>query len=277
MQLTALDKGGVEGLIGFARRNFLVPLPRVADFEQLNRLLEERCHGYDSHRIAGREDSRTVGERFEAEKGELLALPARPFDNVKPLRVKVDRYQTVRVDRNRYSMPSTYVGRWVWAHVQPWRVRLYAGEHQVVDHPRVFSNSQWQLDPLHYLDLIRQRPGSFDSARPILQWRASWPEQYEVLLARLRKRQGESSGTREFIDVLRLHGEEEPEVVREAIQQVLELECPGYEAIRHLIRYRQQPLSSREPLPAGLIPGITDVELAQTEVSRFNALLRSQA
>ena len=30
------EKGGVEGLIGFARRNFLVPLPRVRDFEELN-------------------------------------------------------------------------------------------------------------------------------------------------------------------------------------------------------------------------------------------------
>ena len=70
-----------------------------------------------SHRIAGREDDRTVEERFESERSRLLPLPGRPYENYKPLRVKVGRYQTVRVDRNRYSVPTAYAGRWVWAHV----------------------------------------------------------------------------------------------------------------------------------------------------------------
>ena len=30
------EKGGVEGLVGFARRNFLVPIPEVKDFDELN-------------------------------------------------------------------------------------------------------------------------------------------------------------------------------------------------------------------------------------------------
>jgi transposase len=32
------EKGGVEGLVGFARRNFLVPVPVVKDFDELNDL-----------------------------------------------------------------------------------------------------------------------------------------------------------------------------------------------------------------------------------------------
>ena len=35
------DKGKVEGLIGYVRRNFLVPLPRFESFEALNAWLEE--------------------------------------------------------------------------------------------------------------------------------------------------------------------------------------------------------------------------------------------
>ena len=30
------DKGNVEGLVGYARRNFMVPVPRVASWEELN-------------------------------------------------------------------------------------------------------------------------------------------------------------------------------------------------------------------------------------------------
>ena len=37
------DKGKVEGLVGYARRNFLVPIPVFADFEALNAHLLEGC------------------------------------------------------------------------------------------------------------------------------------------------------------------------------------------------------------------------------------------
>ena len=30
------DKGKVEGLVGYARRNFMVPIPRAASFAELN-------------------------------------------------------------------------------------------------------------------------------------------------------------------------------------------------------------------------------------------------
>ena len=37
------DKGKVEGLVGYARRNFLVPVPSFPSFDALNAYLEERC------------------------------------------------------------------------------------------------------------------------------------------------------------------------------------------------------------------------------------------
>ena len=267
------EKGGVEGLIGFARRNFLVPLSRVGDFEQLNQLLLERCFQYGSHRIAGREDDRSVEERFETERWQLLPLPERPYENFKPLKVKVDRYQTVRVDRNRYSVPRACVGRWVWAHVSCWKVSVYAENRQMAEHDRLFSNSQWQLDPLHYLDLIAQRPGSFESARPILQWRAHWPEDYELLLKQLRSRRGHNRGTREFVEILKLHENYRREEIQEAVSQALEQHCPAYEAVRHLVGLRQSSSVVTEPLPAELIPGITDRQVSQSEVANFNRLL----
>jgi hypothetical protein len=266
----------VEGLIGYARRNFLVPLPRVRDFEELNQMLLQRCQKYGSHRIAGREDDRTVQERFEGEKSRLLPLPKRPYENYKPLRVKVDRYQTVRVDRNRYSVPRAYVGRWVWAHVSCWGVEVFAEDRKMAEHERVFANCKWQIDPLHYLELISQRPGSFESARPILQWRDRWPEDYEVLLARLRSRLGENSGTREFIGILGLHQHYPETLVEEAITRVLELQCPSLASIRHWIRYRESSSRSIAPLPAQLIPGITDRRVERMAVARFNALLGSR-
>ena len=103
------EKGGVEGHIGYARRNFLVPVPEVADFPELNERLLERFQAQGRRRIRGREDARSIDERFEAERGRLLPLPETPFENTKILRVR-HHYQTVNVDRNRYSVPGAYVG-----------------------------------------------------------------------------------------------------------------------------------------------------------------------
>ena len=81
----------MEGHIGYARRNFLVPVPEVADFPELNERLLERCQAQGRRRIRGREDARSIDERFEAERGRLLPLPETPFENTKILRVRADR------------------------------------------------------------------------------------------------------------------------------------------------------------------------------------------
>ena len=122
---TGREKGGVEGLVGFARRNFMVPVPEVADFAELNRVLLQRCFDQGCRRIAGREDHRTIDERHEQERQRLLSQPERPYENTKALPVRISKYQTAQVDRNRYSVPTAYVGRWLWAHVGCDRVSLY--------------------------------------------------------------------------------------------------------------------------------------------------------
>ena len=37
------DKGNVEGVVGYARRNFMVPRPRFASWDTFNAQLEEQC------------------------------------------------------------------------------------------------------------------------------------------------------------------------------------------------------------------------------------------
>lgn len=266
------EKGGVEGLVGYARRNFLVPLPEVDDFAELNRLLEAGCLDHDERRIGGREDRRTIAERHQEEQGRLIVLPARPYENSRPVRVKIDGYQTARVDRNRYSVPRGWVGRWLWADVGCDRVRLYAQDRQVAGHERVFSESKWQLDPLHYLNLIRERIGAFEVARPIRQWRGEWPQQYEVLLAGLRRNRGDNSGTREFVRVLQLHAQYPRVRVEQAIAQAVGVGAFDYAAVKQLLAQCENS-EPPTPLPADLIPGLTDRTVAVSDLSRYNDLL----
>jgi transposase len=52
----AHEKGLVEGLVGYIRRNVLVPIPKAGDWNELNELILERCRRYlAEHQIRNRE------------------------------------------------------------------------------------------------------------------------------------------------------------------------------------------------------------------------------
>ncbi|MDP6367940.1 MAG: IS21 family transposase, partial [Nitrospinota bacterium] len=72
------DKGKVENLVGYVRRNFFVPIPRFESFEALNAHLEERCRKRWGARLRRHRES--IGERFERDRQVLLPLPPVPYD-----------------------------------------------------------------------------------------------------------------------------------------------------------------------------------------------------
>ena len=68
------DKGKVEGMVGYVRRNFLVPVPSFQSFDALNAHLEERCLARMDSVLRGHDE--TIGQRMERDL-EAPAAPAR--------------------------------------------------------------------------------------------------------------------------------------------------------------------------------------------------------
>jgi hypothetical protein len=66
------DKGKVEGLVKYARTNFMTPIPVAASYDDLNAILAERCR---TRQRAGRA-APTIGERLAADLTVLRNLPA---------------------------------------------------------------------------------------------------------------------------------------------------------------------------------------------------------
>ncbi len=240
------EKGGVEGLVGFSRRNYMVPVPVVDSLEELNRKLLDRCRAYGGHTISGREH--TVEELFEQEKDKLLSLPEHIFSNQLCLSGKVDKFGTVIVDKNRYSVPTSYSGRSVSVLLGVDGVTISLKSKKIAEHERVYGNNKWQLDPDHYLDLLQKRPMAFDSARPIRQWRESWPVCYESLLQRFQQSQGETGGVKDFITVLMLHRRYDPSEVEAAVDLAVEQGLSSSEGVRHLLIYANDSPVKTVPL-----------------------------
>ena len=249
------EKGGVEGLVGYARRNYMVPVPEAESLEALNEKLLQDCLAYGAHRLAGKE--KTVNEYFEEEKEHLLALPSDRFTNTQTIPSKTDKYSTVIVDKNRYSVPTDYTGCQMNVELSVERVDIFYNRKLVASHKRVYGSNKWCLEPLHYLKLIQQRPQSFDSARPIRQWRAVWPECLEKLLERFRDKQGHNQGTKDFISVLMLYRQYPDNDIHTAVELALESKLSTSEGVKNIMLYlmkksdnRFDSLDNWEVLPA---------------------------
>lgn len=239
------EKGGVEGLVGFARRNFLVPMPEAQSLEEINERLLQQCVAYGRHTISGRD--KPVEVLFEEERSCLLKLPEVPFVNIRLLSAKADKYATVIVDKNRYSVPTRQVGRTlrVICHVD--QVEIFSQGRRVANHCRLFANNQWQLDPDHYLELLQQRPLAFHSARPIRDWKKRWHPTMHQLLERFCQAHGENRGIKEFIEVLLLFRHHPAEDIQQAIATAVEAGISASGGIQHLL-HRNQPAPQIEPL-----------------------------
>jgi transposase len=91
----AHERGGVEGQVGYFRRNYLTPVPQVDSLDELNAQLAEFEAKEDERRIGAR--MRTIAQDFAREAGHLLPLPDDPFTTGITLTPRVDRCGLITV------------------------------------------------------------------------------------------------------------------------------------------------------------------------------------
>jgi len=72
------DKGKVEGLVKYARRNFMTPLPDVSSFDAFNAKLAERCMRRQGDSTAGAHD--TIGVRMAQDVAVFRTMPVGLFE-----------------------------------------------------------------------------------------------------------------------------------------------------------------------------------------------------
>ncbi len=100
------DKGKVEGMVGYVRRNFLVPVPSFESFDARNAYLERRPLKRLDAQIRGHTE--TIGQRLERDLEALLAPPAAPYDASDKRVSRVSSLSLVRYRTNDYSVPVAY-------------------------------------------------------------------------------------------------------------------------------------------------------------------------
>jgi len=260
------DKGKVEGLVGYARRNFMVPIPRLPSWEELNAYLEQQCRKRRERRLRGH--SETIGERFERDRAVLLPLPAAPYEACEKISARVSSLSLVRYRSNDYSVPTEYGHRQVWVKGYVHEVVIACGSEVIARHPRSYEREAVVFDPLHYLALLEQKTRALDQAAPLAGWQLPdcFRQLRRLLEARLKKH-----GSREYVQVLRLLETFNIVEVTLAIEDALRLGTISFDAVRHLLLCR---IERRPPrLDMENYPHLPLAQVRTTQAADYMTLL----
>ena len=229
------EKGHVESLVGYGRRNFLVPVPSFDSFAELNDHLQAACMADMRRSVRGKPEGKA--QRLEVDRAAMLAVPVESFDPRRVTQAAVNSLSLVRFDRNDYSVPTAHAHHEVTVLGGVEQVRILSGVEVVAEHHRSWSKEQVAFDPRHYLALLERKPGALDHARPLENW--NLPGCFVLLRRRLEADLG-CAGTREYIKVLRLMEKTPLSQLAGAIEAALAIGATSADAVALILYHRQE-------------------------------------
>lgn len=248
----AHEKGSVEQLVGYVRRNALVPAGRAfASFEELNHHLRAFC-----------ERERTRHQTAWAMEAQALkALPLHSFRAATSRAVSVSKTALVRIDHNRYSVPAVHAGRVLRAEVYVDKVEIYAGEMLASTHPRSYARGKTILDLGHYLPVFARKPRAAGCCAAL--------SQADPVFMRARDRlMADPGGYRVFAEILMLGVRYDLDVLAQALQESVSAGRVSVEAVR------QRCLNLTHVPPERVeVPAILGHVLPRPDLGRYDALL----
>ena len=172
------EKGGVEGELGWYRRNWLVPVPEADDLAALNEQLLAAASASRSRTISGK--AMTVGGSQREERDTLVTAGCGegfPIHETLYPAGGGRKGSGEGEDQLVFDPTLARVAR-VAARVWPSRIEIEHDGKCVARHPRCYGRGHQILDLEHYLDVLEKKPGAMPGSTPLEQWRQAgrWPE-----------------------------------------------------------------------------------------------------
>lgn len=260
------EKGVVEGIVKYSRLNFMVPVPQVKDYDDLNRLLLSCCQS-DLNRILRGKRSLSKKQLLAEDQIASFALPDDKFDYRKTTSTFASSESLVRYDTNDYSVPVRYAHHQTTIKSSVRFIEVYKRDKLIARHRRCWDRERQIFDPMHYLELLKQKPGSLDYARPLEDWHL--PDCFDTY-RRCLESSGDT-GTKEYIKILLLLNKYSVPQIAKAIGKALNYRIYRYDVILQFLlgaedyAFTTFSLAGREHLRC--------VVVHKTEASAYSSLV----
>ena len=152
------EKGHVERSVEYIRRKTFALRDTFENLVQANDYLADVLSVLNSKEQVTRED--TASNLLKQERVLFFNCPTVELDCSELQSYRVDKYATICVKSNHYSVPEQYVGKRVEVKLFANRLVIYLNRQLVASHQRRHTNAGWYLELSHYLDSLRRKPGA---------------------------------------------------------------------------------------------------------------------
>ena len=257
---TGHDKGGVEGRGKGIRWEHLVPIPAGESLAAISidlvARLDRRAAEHRDH------EGRSIADRFEAERGRMLPLPAHAFRPHAVVLAGASRRSLVKVEGAVYSVPCDWAGLDVTVHVGAADVEIVGPTGREV-YPRL-RFGQRSVRYRHYIRELARKPQALRQVADDLLVELGEP--FASAWRLLVDERGPREAARSFAQVLKAlerHGEK---TVADRVVAALERGEPLHLA---LVQPPREVNVTNESLPANL----QGIEVAAASAAEFDALL----
>ena len=153
------EKGNVENKVGYERRNLFVPIPTITNFDAFNEELFNACNkdmnrGHYYKKVH-------INELFNEDVQAMLPLPATPYNVLKLITVKADKYGKAMFETNKYSTSPALALTQVYLEIHSNKVVVMNERYKVITtHNRIYEKGQESMDWQPYLDLMSRKPNA---------------------------------------------------------------------------------------------------------------------
>ena len=179
------EKGNVENKVGYSRRNFLVPVPTIEDFDVYNEQLLVLCEK-DADRIHYKHHV-PIRELWEEEKQKLLYLPEFEYDVFKLETVRLNKYGYATIETNSYGLSPELAGQTAQAKIYFDRIELFYDRTLLKVYPRSYERGKEILDWTQYVGTLCKKPGAVEHTRFFNQLPKLWREHLKNTHGKERK------------------------------------------------------------------------------------------
>lgn len=153
------EKGHVERSVEYIRRKSFALTDNFTDLASAQSHLLTTLDALNNTRQQG--TSKTAMELFEKEKAHLHPC-TQALECAEAIDLRSDKYATISYKGNRYSVPETLVGQFVWVKRFSNRLEVYHKDTQalVATHELYNGSHGWTIDISHYLETFKRKPGA---------------------------------------------------------------------------------------------------------------------
>ncbi len=218
------EKGRVERLIRDIR--IFLETETFVDLSDLNRKFHAWLERRNStvHRSTGKTPKELLS------KENLLKLPLNVYPAKRIVPARVSKTALVEFEANRYSVPTSCVGKMVDVSVYPEHIEIWLSGQKVATHKRCFERLKMIQNPLHAERLLNRSP-QFRQER-IRQLIAGMDPAFQMFLEQQEDEEERMSAADQVFQLIRTHSRS---TVLSAIRELNAMGCAKIRALSSLL------------------------------------------